>query len=68
MEISSKDDHNVSTAFLTMIKDIHFKNISSDLINDNYEIGKNSFHNKTSFTSNTMLHYKNQKSSSSCCG
>lgn len=52
MEISSKEDMNVDTAFLTMVKEVHCHNIG---INDN----KNN---------NLLKYKNNQNNSSLCCG
>lgn len=61
MEISSKEDHNVGTAFLTMIKDIHFKNLYDGNISEKINENK-------SFGSNTMIGFNKKKSNSGCCG
>lgn len=56
MEISSKENDNVDTAFLTMLKEIHLKDIEAQKNNKNND----------NLSHNTLLEYKNKDKG--CCG
>lgn len=83
MEISSKEDVNVDTAFLTMIKEIHSKHIglsisNSNLIGSDNQMNSNSgyfkYNNKSNnnYNNNSSSVFKNNKEDnnlkSRCCG
>jgi hypothetical protein len=58
MEISSKEDYNIDSAFLQMIQEIHMRNIQESLKNTNSNNNNLSMNKKSSYS----------ESKSKCCG
>ena len=61
MEISSKEDYNIDSAFLQMIQEVHMKNIQ--------EIQKiTNFSNTNNYNSSIFKKSNYSENKSKCCG
>lgn len=60
MEISSKEDYNIDSAFLQMIQEVHMKNIQ--------EIQKITNYSNTNINSSILKKSNYSENKSKCCG